>query len=233
MTAQTPTFARVPIEALRDKRLTLEQFRVLGALLSFRRKVGDVVWPSRQAIADVCGIHPANISSATSALERLGWLTKDGKGGHSKATRYTITVPETLAHSATVADAATVADSATRPLADSATRLPLAESATRKEERSEQRNGRGAAARFAHFWSAYPKKVARADAEKAFAKQKIDDALLERILLAIADQSRTDEWRCHDGKFVPHPATWLNGHRWEDETGEASPKAHDIFAGAI
>lgn len=136
-------FSIVPIEVWRDKRLTLEQMRVLGVLFSFRGKNTDVVWPSRAEIAARCGMNVCNISSATTALERLGWLMKEGKGGHSKATRYTITVPEfpevgTVAHSATVADSATVAHSATRlPVAYSAT-PPVAYSATRKEQTSEQ-----------------------------------------------------------------------------------------------
>jgi hypothetical protein len=136
-----PVFAYLPIEVFLDKRLTLEQVRVLGALFSFRSKNSDTVWPSRQAIANRCGMHLSNISTATSALVRLGWLTKDGKGGHSKATRYTITVPDTVAQSATVADAATVAQQAIRTVAHSATRLPVAHSATRKEVNQEHTNG--------------------------------------------------------------------------------------------
>jgi hypothetical protein len=115
-------FSIVPIEVWRDKRLTLEQIRVLGVLLSFRAKNTDTVWPSRQQIAERCGMNVCNISTATSSLERLGWLRKDGKGGHSKATRYTITVPD-------LDDSGTVAHSATPPVADSA---------TRKEQTSEQ-----------------------------------------------------------------------------------------------
>lgn len=142
----TPIFAIVPIEALKDRRLTLEQLRVLVALFSFRGKNTNTVYPRRQAIAERTGMHLANISSATSALERLGWLTKEGKGGHSKATRYTITVPETVAQSATVAEQATVAQSATGTLAQSATRLPVADWARGKELKSEQTKGKDAPA---------------------------------------------------------------------------------------
>ncbi len=136
-----PIFSYMPIEAFADKRLTLEQLRVLGALFSFRSKNSDTVFPRRKAIAERCGMHQSNISTATSALVRLGWLSKEGKGGHSKATRYTITVPDTVAQSATAADAATVAQQATRTVAQSATRLPIAYSATRKELTSEHTNG--------------------------------------------------------------------------------------------
>lgn len=144
------SFTIVPNQAWADRRLTLEQLRVLGALLSFCTPESRTCWPRRQLIADRSGVHIANVSSATTALEGLGWLLKDGKGGHSKATRYTITVPETLADSATVAEQATVADSArgmrvadqatvalSATVADSASST-VAESATRKEETNEQ-----------------------------------------------------------------------------------------------
>lgn len=87
-------FSIVPIEAWKDKRLTLEQLRVLGVLFSFRSRNTNTVWPSRQQISERCGMHLSNISTATTALVALGWLVKDGVGGHSKSTRYTITVPD-------------------------------------------------------------------------------------------------------------------------------------------
>lgn len=128
-------FAIVPIEVATDRRLTLEQTRVLIALFSFRSKNTDTVWPSRAAISERTGMHPSNISTATTALMALGWLEKVGDGGRSKATRYTIRVPdfehETVADSATQLKSKTVAVSATvndaNTVADWAT---VAESAT-------------------------------------------------------------------------------------------------------
>ena len=72
---------------------------------------------------------------------------------------------------------------------------------------------------FSAFWQAYPKKVGKADAQKVFAKLKVNDGLLDRMLAAIAAQARTEAWTKKAGMFIPHPATWLNGRRWEDETG--------------
>lgn len=123
----------MPVAIARDKRVTLEQLRVAVCIASFRGN-DDEVNPRRAALAERCGVHPANISAATTALERFGWLKKEGKGGHSKATRYVLTVPDSVAQQATVVDSATVAQSATPAVADSTTRLPIAHSATRKEE---------------------------------------------------------------------------------------------------
>lgn len=142
-------FAVVPVEVWSDKRLTLEQLRVLGALLSFCGPDRQC-FPSRDEISKRSGVHIANVSSATTALEHLGWLTKVGKGGFSKVSRYSIHVPETLADQATVAQQATVADQARgMRVAESATvaqQATVAESATStvaqqargKEQTSEQ-----------------------------------------------------------------------------------------------
>ncbi|MEG1011016.1 MAG: hypothetical protein RSD27_09650 [Ruthenibacterium sp.] len=71
---------------------------------------------------------------------------------------------------------------------------------------------------FDTFWSQYPNKTAKVKAAAAFEKIRPDDALLETILKALAVQKRTEQWTRDGGKYIPHPATWLNGHRWEDET---------------
>ena len=117
-------FSIVPIEVVKDKRLTLEQTRVLVALMSFRGKDTNIVFPSRKTLAERCGMHEANVSQATTKLVELGWLKKQHISGSHKAVRFKITVPD-VAHSAT----AQVAHSATAQVAHSAT-AQVAHSAT-------------------------------------------------------------------------------------------------------
>ena len=81
---------------------------------------------------------------------------------------------------------------------------------------------------FARFWSAYPKKVGRPAAEKAFRAAKLNGHLPD-VLADIEAKSGSDGWRKDGGQFVPNPATYLNQRRWEDETTEPV----DQFAGAI
>jgi hypothetical protein len=75
----------------------------------------------------------------------------------------------------------------------------------------------GRAGDFEKFWQAYPRKVGKGGAERAW--QKIHSApALETIILAIRDQQA---WRdTANGAFRPdwkHPATWLNQRCWEDQ----------------
>jgi hypothetical protein len=70
------------------------------------------------------------------------------------------------------------------------------------------------AAGFDRFWAAYPKKSAKQAAQKAWAKLKPDAELVERIVAAVERHKLTEQWRRN---IITHPATWLNGRRWEDE----------------
>jgi uncharacterized protein YdaU (DUF1376 family) len=81
--------------------------------------------------------------------------------------------------------------------------------------------------RFSSFWKHYPRKVAKPNAMKAWAKLKPDDSLTEKIIAAIKRQKLSDR----DIQFVPHPATWLNARRWEDEETPLTKTNVDVFAG--
>lgn len=73
---------------------------------------------------------------------------------------------------------------------------------------------------FEKFWSAYPKKVAKKSAKKAFSRVKEP---VETLLAAIERQKCSEQWSKDNGQYIPNPATWLNQGRWEDELVPATP----------
>lgn len=75
---------------------------------------------------------------------------------------------------------------------------------------------------FDAFWAAYPKKKAKEAARKAWAKIKPDETLGKVIIQAVEDTKKTTDWKKENGKYIPHPATYLNGKRWEDEGNETN-----------
>jgi hypothetical protein len=83
---------------------------------------------------------------------------------------------------------------------------------------------------FARFWQVWPRKVAKAKAEKAWTKLAPDPEMEARILAAVAAQANTPGWVKDGGAFIPHAATWLNGRRWEDEVGPVAAPAPDSAA---
>lgn len=71
---------------------------------------------------------------------------------------------------------------------------------------------------FNSFWSIYPRKVAKVDAEKAATKIKSD----QWAIIMEAIQKHIKYWKQHGTQkiHIPYPASWLNGKRWLDEIEE-------------
>jgi hypothetical protein len=63
---------------------------------------------------------------------------------------------------------------------------------------------------FLKFWNIYPRKESKADAVKAF--KKIKPSEVEKILWHVPVFCQGKE-----PQFIPHPASYLNKRRWEDE----------------
>ena len=88
---------------------------------------------------------------------------------------------------------------------------------------------------FADFWQAYPKKVGKATAQKAWRRKTLYAILYSKVLPALQAQKNSPQWLKDNGQFIPHPATWLNQERWEDEvkayegTNDSAVKATDAF----
>jgi hypothetical protein len=64
---------------------------------------------------------------------------------------------------------------------------------------------------FEDFWAAYPRKVGKGAAGRAWAK-----AMRVTTAEAVGAALRAAKWP-DDPQYIPHPATWLNQGRWDDE----------------
>jgi hypothetical protein len=87
--------------------------------------------------------------------------------------------------------------------------------------------------RFDLFWSAYPKKAGKDAARKAFERRAVGDDLLARMLGAIDRQKVSRDWTKDGGQYIPHPATWLNAARWEDEPVVVGPEMSKATASVV
>lgn len=67
---------------------------------------------------------------------------------------------------------------------------------------------------FESFWNAYPRKVGKGAAINAWRKAKPP---IDAVLSAIRKARQSPDWLKDRGAFIPHPSTWLNQARWEDE----------------
>lgn len=68
---------------------------------------------------------------------------------------------------------------------------------------------------FEKFYNAYPRKIGKANVEKWFIKNKPSKELMNKILIALEEHKKLKQWQ--DKQYIPHPTTWLNQKRWEDE----------------
>jgi hypothetical protein len=70
---------------------------------------------------------------------------------------------------------------------------------------------------FSNFWNAYPRKISRGAAERAF-----QDAIATEAPAVILEKLKTYKFS-EDPKFIPSPVNWLKDRRWEDDPAVTAP----------
>lgn len=74
---------------------------------------------------------------------------------------------------------------------------------------------------FDRFWVEYPNKKGKITAREKWKKKKLNDKF-DQIMSKLLDYKKTEKWQ--NIEFVPHPSTWLNQERWEDELSKQEMK---------
>ncbi|MCL2474851.1 MAG: hypothetical protein FWF37_01775 [Chloroflexi bacterium] len=74
---------------------------------------------------------------------------------------------------------------------------------------------------FEEFWALYPNKQKKAETYQVW--QQIDQSLIHKILEVLPRAKLCREWLKEEGRFIPHPKTWLNQKRWEDDYQPYNP----------
>ena len=72
------------------------------------------------------------------------------------------------------------------------------------------------------FWAMYPRHEAKLDARKAWMQLAPSPELVEMMIEALTWQIPLHQWNGEKRDFVPLPASWLRGARWEDEAPVSS-----------
>jgi hypothetical protein len=206
-------FTQIPNDWVRDSRLSLKAIGLLTQLMSHRP--GWNMSISSLARFNKTGVD--TIKSAVKELELLGYLNRSDKQEHNE--------------DGTFADYVwTTAD----PFQNPATALSVhAKQDTKKnilkEEQVKKNKQENTEIGFDKFWELYPKKIAKADALKAWksaTKKKTADELL-KLTKAYA------EGKLPDTTYIPYPASWLNKGLYESvEVAEAKPLPK-LFIGRV
>ena len=68
---------------------------------------------------------------------------------------------------------------------------------------------------FESFWKVYPRKIGKEKCRNWFKSHKPKEDLVQQMIEAVEQQKKSKQWS--DPQYIPHPYTWLNQGRWEDE----------------
>ena len=213
----TDHFTVIPNAWVRDPNLSRRARGLLAELLSHKEgwKVStDSLWRAGPEGRDA-------VRKAVQELEDAGYLRREARVGESNkfdGLDYVLTDPDDVSAGETVDGLSgpgfpATGNPATGNRRTKKNNLPM-EGEDQSQKTIEVFGGPTAADAFSEFWSVYPKKVAKADARKAFAaamkRADVDD------IIAGARRLRDDP-NLPEKQYIPHPGKWLRGDQWEDE----------------
>lgn len=189
---------------------------VLLALADHAGEDGEC-YPSSGSLGRKCSLDPKTVQRHLTALHDRGLITKLYRRKRSNGTlggwMYRVNVDDADNASAyPLREDVEVASETPRvcPLLDrTSTRAHESSISNRQNESSL------VDAEFDEWWSTYPRKTGKQSAVKAW--EKLSDASRQAALSAIG--AHVEHWQRSktQQQFIPHPATWLNGRRWEDQ----------------
>lgn len=195
----------IPKEVWLDDRLTMLEKGILVEIDSLDMS-DDGCWASNEYLATFCQCSIPKVANAVSKLVNLGYIRRESFDGRRRKLKSSLSFFERQTYKNYTADLKKVDESNTSNKKGNNT-------TSRKRADGEISPG------FISFWTAYPRKVAKQTALKAWCKAGVDDskALIETILADI--RRRLDgEWKDKELQYIPHPATYINQRRWEDES---------------
>jgi len=97
--------------------------------------------------------------------------------------------------------------------------LPLGREGMGRESKKTPSSPAKPSMEFDTFWAQYPRKVGKEAARKAFTKA-MTKTTHAKIMTGVEDLRIRVAGK--DPQFTPHPATWLNEGRWDDEVVQAA-----------
>lgn len=190
-------------------------------------------YPGQAKLAAMTGQGERTVRRLLALLEADGYIVREHRqyaDGHRNSDRYTLAVGRDITPRQGVDDGAgeptgqpanLAAWPTGQPANGDSSNRPLVAANTKKEPKKELIHARE---NFDRFWAIYPRHTAKRAAELSFARA-VKRAPVDRILDG-AIRLRDEPGR--DPRYTPHPSTWLNQDRWDDEP--TSPPVRESFA---
>lgn len=215
----------------RDNRLTKSAIAVSTVLVDYADKRTGASYPSIERIVAESGVPRTTAIKSLKRLAQLGHM--DATKRHGANNNYVLASPESGTRSERGTRAIPNVTSAISNLRRGKTSpghgtdpVPVPEHEQRKAiEATGIEQTERPASRFDEFYKAYPRKEGRPKAEKAWSGGKLDK-LADKILADVIERAGDEGgWKGTEPRFIPLPATYLNGRRWEDEWARKAGRA--------
>jgi len=201
------------------------------AVLAQHSDASGQAFPSVQRIAKLMNCSPGTARKGIAALEQAGLIKREIHQSRItgwRATVYTLLEtrrPEAPQPEKEAAEFVPPGSNSDQRL-DQTLTLGLGQilttNKTQQRNKTQSNNTERYGSGFTAFWTAYPRKIARQKAWQAWKKIRAGPELVAAILRSIAEHKQTEQWQ--QVRLIPHPATFLNQRRWEDDVSK-EPKA--------
>lgn len=226
--AHEGVFVVIP-ESVLSADITSNAIRVYLVIRRFADK--DLkMWPGRATIAKKARISVATVDRAIKELKDIGAVKVEQRRDPDNPNRlltnlYTITVP-------ILSDGGTLTSDGRGTLTDDGRGTLTSDEVTRTIELEPleldtdtsnvvaQQSKNETDSQFDEFWGSYPKKKDKKKAHNAF--NRLSASNKQKALEGVVRYAKYCEERQTESRFILHPSTFLNGHRWEDELDAVS-----------
>jgi DNA-binding MarR family transcriptional regulator len=209
------------------KRVKGSRLLVLLALVQHTSRNTDAVWPSIRRLADFTRLSPRQTLRVLEELEAAGLIERD-KRGRGRIYRMGAAIQSATARIGDARDmyAEPIGDTGDTPQVTPATEIgDTGDTRSIKEDIKGSMPSGGGLEGWDDFWSLYPRKVAKKDAQAAFRQTRKVRPPAAVLLAALSNFTNSKEWQKEGGRYVPYPATWLRDERWRDVEATAEPSA--------
>lgn len=209
-----------PREVWLDTRLTALEKMILAEVDSLDGE--DGCFASNQYLADFCQCSVTKVSTAISKLVGLDYLTVQSFNGRTRILKSRLSKNERQDNKKDEADVQKTKERNVdeKEKRDSVTPISPDTPEAPKIDVSEL---------FERFWFEYPRKTDKKKSERAFARIGNIREIFPEIMQALERQKRSDQWTKDGGAFIPHPKTWINGERWNDELPKGKRSDGDTY----
>lgn len=226
-------FTVLPTAMLRDTRLSLKTKGLFAVMISLPED-----WEySVSGLASINGVGRDAIRSALKEMEEAGYLTRErahGEGGKFCGNVYLIqeesAIPQPLPENPATVEPSSGFPTSDKPSLDKPSadnppqynidlqnkdliNTPIVPQGGRKQK------AHYLPERFEAFYAYYPRQEKKKAAQAAWDKLRPDEALIARMGFALKLQAAYWSAMGTELRFIPLPASWLNGERWSDAPG--------------